>query len=292
MQALAAAAGLELARVTAAAPLNHLTARLLDRAKQGRVTPFEEKEPARRVNPDHLLPGCRSIIVIGLPYPAGPDEPSRADAAGPRGLVARCARGLDYHRIVAQKGESLARLLKKELAAPLRYRVLCDRSPLVERELARLAGLGRIGENCTLITPAHGSFVALGTILLDRLEEDAPCPEAARLRSLPCSLPTGALTAPIFWIIPLPCLSDPESRDRSRGIRACLRKGFGCDRCRRFARSTAIPGALNLLPIQLSFSRESRCYCRSCKSAAKNSRKPSAAALPVGAARPPSSAMP
>jgi epoxyqueuosine reductase len=235
LQALAAAAGLELARVTAAAPLNHLTARLLDRAKQGRVTPFEEKEPARRVNPDHLLPGCRSIIVIGLPYPAGPDEPSRADAAGPRGLVARCARGLDYHRIVAQKGESLARLLKKELAAPLRYRVLCDRSPLVERELARLAGLGRIGENCTLITPAHGSFVALGTILLDRLlEEDAPlpggCTGCGRCRA---ACPTGALTAP-YILDYSRCLA--YLTQVSGIVPAAMRPLFeerlyGCDRC-------------------------------------------------------------
>ena len=268
LHALAAAAGLELARVTAAAPLNHLTARLLDRAKQGRVTPFEEKEPARRVNPDHLLPGCRSIIVIGLPYPAGPDEPSRADAAGPRGLVARCARGLDYHRIVVQKGESLARLLKKELAAPLRYRVLCDRSPLVERELARQAGLGRIGENCTLITPAHGSFVALGTILLDRpLEEDAPQPEGCtgcgRCRA---ACPSGALIAP-YTLDYSRCLS--YWTQASGIVPAAMRPLFGarlygCDCCQEVcplngaprhaannnARSALfLPGAPPLLPL-------------------------------------------
>lgn len=232
---LAAAAGLGLAGITGAAPLNSMTERLQRRLAEGRITPFEEKDPLQRISPGHLLPGCRAIIVLGLPYTTDCGPLPLSDSDGPWGEVARCARGLDYHVVLEQRGEQLARLIQKEIAAPLHYRVLTDRSPLVERELARLAGLGWSGENCTLITPEYGSFVALGTILLDReLEENSvlpgSCEGCGRCRE---ACPTGALVAPHI-LDPNRCLS---YLTQAPGVVPAEfrplfgRRLYGCDRC-------------------------------------------------------------
>lgn len=209
LKELAACAGLELAGVTEAGPLDHMLERLQRRRSEGRTTPFEEQEPLRRLAPEELLPGCRSIIVLGLPYlfPEPRQKPS-GKSAGPRGLVSRLARGLDYHVVLEHKARELLKLINRELAGPIRSRILVDRSPLLEKELARIAGLGHIGANCTLITPRYGSFVALGTILLDReLERSAPAESSCRgCGACREACPTGALMEP-FILNPARCLS-------------------------------------------------------------------------------------
>ena len=231
---LAAAAGLNLAGVAPASPPADLYTRLQRRLIEGRVTPFEEKDPAIRLAPEKLLPGCRNIVVVGMPY-APPERELPPGEKGPRGEVARCARGPDYHLLLKTRAECLLELIRKELPGPLNSRVLIDRSPLVERELARLAGIGWIGENCTLIAPANGSYIALGTILIDRaLEPNAPllqsCRQCGRCRE---ACPTGALTEP-FIIDPYRCLSYitqapgvvPVEMRPLVGARL-----YGCDRC-------------------------------------------------------------
>lgn len=234
LQELAAAAGVALAGATGAEPPPNLHERLQRRLAEGRATPFEERDPARRLAPERLLPGCRTIVVIGLPYHV-PDPDYPVAAPGPRGEVARCARGADYHLLLQEKAGRLASLIKKALPVPVQYRIFADRSPLVERELARRAGLGRIGENCTLITTRYGSYVALGTILLDRaLEPDEPaedsCLSCGRCRE---ACPTGALAAP-FILDPRRCLS--YLTQASGVIPATARpllgtRLYGCDRC-------------------------------------------------------------
>lgn len=234
LKELAAAAGLQLAGVTAAAPLNHMLERLQRRLSEGRMTPFEEQDPALRISPESLLAGCRSIVVLGLPS-NHPLHPYPGAPSGPRGEVARFARGLDYHRVLEHKAKQLERLIRKEYSGLVRSRILVDRSPLLERELAQLAGLGRVGENCTLVTPQYGSYVTLGTILIDReLETGAPLAAGCRGCSA-CreACPTGALSEPNI-LNPARCLS---YLTQAAGViplelRPLFGKRlYGCDRC-------------------------------------------------------------
>lgn len=230
---LAAMAGLETAGIAPVRPAAALRERLQRRIAEGRTTPFEEQDTALRLAPEKLLPGCRSIIVVGMPHGgAAPDPPP---GEGPGGEIARFARGPDYHRLLGARAEHLLELLQGELPGPLRGRILIDRNPLVERELAHSAGLGRIGENCNLITPAGGSHVALGTILLDRaLETDPPLPQSCRQCGR-CreACPTGALIEP-YILDPRRCLSFvtqapgivPAAMRPLLGTRL-----YGCDRC-------------------------------------------------------------
>lgn len=233
---IALEAGLVVAGVAGTGTEGGLRERLEKRLQEGRVTPFEERETERRLNPGLALPGCRSMIMVGSPYLAAPEPGDSAlPADGPRGEVARCARGADYHLLLEQRALALVERLRRELPGPLRCRFLCDRSPLVEREAARQAGAGWIGENCALAAPNQGSFIALGAILLDiDLEPGGQMPDYC-LHCGCCrgACPTGALVEP-YILDPYRCLSYitqasgvvPAPFRPLMGVRL-----YGCDRC-------------------------------------------------------------
>jgi epoxyqueuosine reductase len=220
--------------VTTADPLTSMLSPLEKRIREERLTPFEEKDLALRISPEHLLAGCQTIITLAVPYhwpaPAAPVNPE-----GLRGLVSRCARSIDYHLVVENKAAQLVRKIEETAKKPLRYKILADRSPLLERELARRSNLGLIGENCTLINPVYGSYVALGTILLDIASEpdlpnDKTCLKCGRCRE---ACPTGALIEP-YIINPHRCLSylSQASGVFPAELRASLgSRLYGCDRC-------------------------------------------------------------
>ncbi len=233
---LACKAGITEIGATPAEPLTYMRERLELRISENRLTPFEEHNPALRISPAALLDGCRSIITIAIPY-NGPEMPVAESEDLPRGLVARCARSADYHLLVELKAGLLVQALKQDYGATFKHRILADRSPLLERELAHNSGLGLIGENCTLINRRYGSYTALGTILLDtEVEATGQNAEPATCQSCGKCLeacPTGALTAP-FIINPQRCLSylSQASGVYPRKLRAAAgNRLYGCDLC-------------------------------------------------------------
>lgn len=135
------------------------------------------------------FPGARSAVVVGLDY--GGREPS--------GPVARYARGDDYHGIMVDRLDDLHRWLEAELGREVAGKAYVDTGPILERDLARKAGLGWIGKNTMLVNPRRGSFFFLGALLLDLdLRPDAPF-EADRCGTCTRCLdacPTGAFVAP------------------------------------------------------------------------------------------------
>lgn len=135
------------------------------------------------------VPGAASAIVVGLDY--GGAEPS--------GPVARYARGDDYHDIMIQKLRDLQRWIGREVGGPVRGKAYVDTGPILERELARRAGLGWFGKNTMLINPERGSYFFLGALLVELgLAADGPF-EADRCGSCTQCLdacPTNALAEP------------------------------------------------------------------------------------------------
>ena len=116
---------------------------------------------------DSRLPyeGVRSAIVVAMSY--GGREPS--------GPVARYARGDDYHDVLDTKLRELHAWIGAELGREVRGRAYVDTGPLLERDLARRAGLGWFGKNTNLINPTLGSFFFLGALLVDlELAPDEP----------------------------------------------------------------------------------------------------------------------
>jgi epoxyqueuosine reductase len=116
---------------------------------------------------DSRLPyeGVRSAIVVAMSY--GGREPS--------GPVARYARGDDYHEVMDAQLRELHAWLGAELGRDVRGRAYVDTGPLLERDLARRAGLGWFGKNTNLINPTLGSFFFLGALLVElELAPDEP----------------------------------------------------------------------------------------------------------------------
>ncbi len=135
------------------------------------------------------VPGALSAIVVALDY--GGREPS--------GPVARYARGDDYHDVMTARLRELHAWIDVQVGRPTGGKAYVDTGPILERDLARRAGLGWFGKNTNLLNPRIGSFFFIGALLVDLdLEPDAPF-EADRCGTCTRCLdacPTDAFVAP------------------------------------------------------------------------------------------------
>ncbi|MEO6592698.1 MAG: tRNA epoxyqueuosine(34) reductase QueG [Gemmatimonadaceae bacterium] len=116
---------------------------------------------------DSRLPftGAVTAIVVGLNY----------GGTAPTGPIARYARGDDYHEIMWRKLDWLHEWIQEKSSQPVSGKSYVDTGPILERDLARKAGLGWFGKNTNLINPQIGSFFFIGALLTDlELEGDAP----------------------------------------------------------------------------------------------------------------------
>jgi len=152
----------------------------------------------RREDPAKILPGVRSIILVGLNYYPGA-LPTSLKRDPSRGLISNYAWGLDYHDLMTPRLEELAAFISAETGREVAYRAYVDTGPVLERIYAAEAGLGFVGKNTCLIHPKMGSWLFLGEILVN-IELD-PTPEKANASCGICrrcldTCPTGALIAP------------------------------------------------------------------------------------------------
>ncbi len=172
-------------------------------------------------------PGMLSALVVALDY-------GGKQADGP---VARYARGEDYHRVMWDRLEELLAWARTERGADLRGRAYVDTGPILERDLARKAGLGWFGKNTMLINPQRGSFFFLGALFLDcLLEPDAPFAEEHCGSCTRCldACPTGAFVAPGVMDARR-CISyltiESRSEIPAEFHRAIGEHVYGCDIC-------------------------------------------------------------
>ncbi len=147
----------------------------------------------RRADPRKILPECRSILVLGTPYPA-----PRGNLKG--GNIASYALNQDYHQVLTSKLGSLVEFLEEELGREVPNRYYTDTGPVLEKELANRAGLGWIGKNTLLLNQDYGSYFLLSEILLgielDPAPPDTPAFCGSCTRCLD-TCPTGALVEAI-----------------------------------------------------------------------------------------------
>jgi epoxyqueuosine reductase len=194
----ALALGFDAVGICAARPSSYagFYARWVEAGYAGKMDYLARRIDERR-DPRSLLPGCRSVVVVGL----NSFLPSEGPPAPGHGFIARYARRVDYHGIMKQRLLALLGWLASQTGqTPASLgRAYVDTGPLLERELAVQAGLGWIGSNCSLISPRFGSWLLLGELLLEiELEPDDPHPEPRCGTCTRCLdvCPTGALVEP------------------------------------------------------------------------------------------------
>ncbi len=146
----------------------------------------------QRIDPRRMVPGARSIICVADRYHDGCSEDEPVSGGGPRGRIARYARGDDYHRVMKKRLHSLRDELAKEYPDRA-WRVCVDTAPVLERELAQRAGLGSVGKHTLLIEPGVGSWLLLGEIITSL--ELAPTPADDAGPTDPCGTCTRCIDA-------------------------------------------------------------------------------------------------
>jgi len=185
------ALGFELAGIAPATPADSFD-RLREWLEQGFAgdMAYLHRHVEARRHPDSVLPEVRSLVMVGMNYNPGVRD-LRSEVGGrrsevrsptsdlrpptsPPGLVARYARGADYHDVLRRKLGELLAWVQREVPG-CTGRGVVDTAPLLERDFARRAGLGWFGKNTMLLNKRLGSYYFLGALLLDvELRPDRP----------------------------------------------------------------------------------------------------------------------
>jgi len=232
-----------------------------------------ERNAEKRVDPQKVLPGAKSVIVLAASYEAGdkwqvtsdekpPGSESQLSTLNPvkgvaptglyapqlsTGIIARYARFADYHDVLAERLKSLSQFVNQLGDAPTKSLWYVDTGPLLERDLAQRAGLGFVGKHTNLISRRLGNWIFLSEIITTlELEPDAPeknhCGNCTRCLT---ACPTNAIPAP-FQLDARRCISY-LTIELKGAIPVELRPAignriYGCDDClaacpwNRFAR--------------------------------------------------------
>jgi epoxyqueuosine reductase len=222
--------------VTSAEPFVETMEHLRLYHEQGHASGFEHDVIEERVDPRTWFPTAKSIVAIAMAYRTEKSV-SAKKPEGLRGQMSMYAWGMDYHLVLKDKLEKLAKRLEQEVGHPIKVHNSVDTGPLVDRAVAQRAGIGWIGKNCSLITEKYGSWVFLGQLVTDLAiepNEPAPPPQCADCPDL-ClkACPTNALVNP-FQTDSSKCLSYITQMKGfiPKEYRAKLgRRLWGCDTC-------------------------------------------------------------
>ena len=214
---------------------------LLEWLKAGRHGDMEymQRHGTRRSRPDELVPGTLRVISARMDYwPGAAAEAEALLQSKDRAYVARYALGRDYHKVLRARLQRLADRIQEE-TGPFGYRAFTDSAPVLEKALARDAGLGWIGKHTNLIDKQAGSWFFLGELFTDL---PLPLDEAATDHCGSCRAcmdvcPTGAIVAP-YQLDARRCIAYLTLEHKGpipEEVRAPLgNRIFGCDDCQLF----------------------------------------------------------
>lgn len=188
-------------------------------------------------HPTHVLEGCKTLLMLGLPYNTTLTTPTKFELPSGQGRVAKYALGeADYHDVIHLKLKHLKRWLEEQQAGCL-VRGIVDTAPLLEREFAELAGLGWVGKNTLLLNRQWGSYFFLAALLTDlELTCDPPQEKSYCGTCTACldQCPTNAFPEP-YVLDASRCISyltiehrDTIAPELSGGLGNWV---FGCDIC-------------------------------------------------------------
>jgi len=226
-------------------------AHLLNWLREGRhgAMDYMQRHGVKRSRPNELQPGTVRVISVRMNYlPEGSHDAWETLHDPERGYIARYALGRDYHKLMRTRLQDLADRIETE-TGPFGYRAFADSAPVLEKALARNAGLGWIGKHTLLLDRDAGSWFFLGELYTDLpLPVDAPSTEHCGTCTRCIEIcPTQAITGPkqldarrcIAYLTIELKEAIPEELRPLLGNRV-----FGCDDCQlvcpwnKFARPT------------------------------------------------------
>ena len=193
---------------------------------------YLRRNAPKRVDPELVLPGAKSILTLATSYHLAEAEGEE----GPRtGVLARYARFQDYHRVI---GDQLAHLTKEIAGGSDSTKSLwyVDTGPILERDHAQRSGLGFVGKHTNLISRRLGNWIFLSEIITTLpLEPDASeqnyCGSCTRCLT---ACPTEAIRAP-FQLDARRCISyltiELKGSIPVEFRRAIGNRIYGCDDC-------------------------------------------------------------
>ena len=200
---------------------------------------YMAKNIERRTDPSQILPGVKSIIMLGLNY----FQPDSGPTPEGHGRVSKYARGRDYHKVIAKKTRAFIASVEKYIESEVKpeFRWFVDYGPMLERAYAEKAGLGYIGKNAMLINRQFGSWIFLSEVItsLDLQPDDSSIVDHGRCGKCRAGIvqcPTGAIIEDrtvdarkciSYLTIERPSEISDELR-RQMGDRI-----FGCDICQQ-----------------------------------------------------------
>jgi epoxyqueuosine reductase len=169
---------------------------------------YLERNAHKRIDPQQVLAGAKSIISLAVSYGGNAEAKNGQPAGGATGLIARYARHTDYHDVMGQRLKLLAEFVNELGGTGVRSLWYVDTGPLLERDLAQRAGLGFVGKHTNLISRRLGNWIFLCEIITTlELAPDAPeknhCGFCTRCLA---ACPTAAITAP-FQLDSRRCIS-------------------------------------------------------------------------------------
>ncbi|MDF2441721.1 MAG: epoxyqueuosine reductase [Abditibacteriota bacterium] len=197
-----------------------------------------EEAVAKRADLQRVLPGVQSVVCVAMHYRTDQDDAAWDQST--LGGVAKYARGIDYHETMTERLRELQSWITAQCGehnVPCQGRAYVDTGPILERELARRAGLGWVGKNTMLLSRELGSYFLLGEVLLTiELPPDRPhieqfCGSCTRCLD---ACPTQAFVAP-YVLDANKCISFHTIENRERAPEGLREKFgdwvFGCDVC-------------------------------------------------------------
>ncbi|PIE83622.1 MAG: tRNA epoxyqueuosine(34) reductase QueG [Candidatus Contendobacter odensis] len=213
---------------------------------------YMARHGTKRSRPAQLVPGTLRVITARMNYwLSNAADPWHVLKRPDLGYISRYALGRDYHKLLRQRLQKLAKQITNAIGA-FGYRVFTDSAPVLEKALAQKAGLGWIGKHSNLLDRRVGSWFFLGEIYVNL---PLPVDQPATAHCGQCNAcleicPTQAIIA-AYRVDARRCISYHTIELRGsiplQFRRAMGNRIYGCDDCQlvcpwnRFAQNTVEP---------------------------------------------------
>ena len=227
--------GFEKAGIVPAVPLDVEKHRLdawIEQGFHGDMA-WMERDPEKRTDPQLLFPGARSVVVVALNY----YTPHIHDEHAGKGKISRYAWGDDYHDVMREKLNALLEWIKS-IEPRAEGKACVDTAPMMDKAWASSAGLGWIGKHSNLITREVGSWVFIGSIILNiELDhhDEAVDDHCGTCTACIDACPTGAIVEP-YVVDSRKCISYATIELRTATLPSEIVPNmqgwiYGCDIC-------------------------------------------------------------